>query len=152
MILNGKDFIESKTIRKAKIPTHFIKNKEKPISQVFLYLFSVIKRILKLWDRTMHKYRFRLHLWKQYLAFCIAIKSKKHFYKALTNALRFLPFELELWNIGIRYEVEIGRNLWKARKLFHKGLKLVPSGQKNIDLTKELIKFELEFVEMLESR
>lgn len=90
--------------------------------------FSVVRRIIKLWDRTMHKYRFRAYLWKQYLSFCIAIKSKKHFYKALTNALRFLPFELQLWKIGVRYEVEIGRNLWKARKLFHKGLKLVPSG------------------------
>lgn len=52
----------------------------------------VVRRIIKLWDRTMHKYRFRTYLWKQYLSFCIIIKSKKHFYKALTNALRFLPF------------------------------------------------------------
>ncbi len=84
----------------------------------------------------MHKFRYRTYLWKQYLSFCIALKSKKHFYKALTNALRFLPFQLELWKIGIRYEVEIGKNKWKARKLIHKGLKLVPAGEKNIQLTK----------------
>jgi hypothetical protein len=53
----------------------------------------------------MHKYKYRAYLWKQYMAFCIAIKSKKHFYKALTNALRFLPFEVDLWKIGVRYEV-----------------------------------------------
>lgn len=60
----------------------------------YINIFIVVRRIIKLWDRTMHKYRFRAYLWKQYLSFCIIIKSKKHFYKALTNALRFLPFEV----------------------------------------------------------
>ena len=68
------------------------KNKEIPISPVYKYSNIVIKRIIKLWDRTMHKFRYRTYLWKQYLQFCIQINSKKHFYKALTNALRFLPF------------------------------------------------------------
>ncbi len=57
-------------------------------------MYLVIKRILKLWDRTMHKFKYRTYLWKQYLSFCIAINSKKHFYKALTNSFRFLPIEL----------------------------------------------------------
>ena len=71
---------------------HCLKNRVKQITQVFYSFNVVIKRIIKLWDRTMHKYRYRMYLWKQYLIFCIVIKSKKHFYKALTNALRFLPF------------------------------------------------------------
>jgi hypothetical protein len=112
--------------------TLFSGNRVKLISQVNILLLSVVRRIIKLWDRTMHKYRFRTYLWKQYLSFCITIKSKKHFYKALTNALRFLPFEVELWKIGVRYEVEVGRNLWKARKLFYKALKLVSAGEKSI--------------------
>ena len=53
--------------------------------------FSIVKRIIRLWDRTMHKYKFQLGLWKEYLSFCICIKSKKHFYKTLTDGLRFLP-------------------------------------------------------------
>ena len=62
--------------------------------------FAIVKRIIRLWDRTMHKYKFQLKLWKQYLGFCIAINSKKHFYKTLTNALKFLPYEVDLWKIG----------------------------------------------------
>jgi len=53
--------------------------------------FSIVKRVIRIWDKTMHKYKFQLKLWKQYLSFCISIKSKKHFYKALTNGLKFLP-------------------------------------------------------------
>ena len=52
----------------------------------------------------MHKYRFRPNLWKQYIQFCITAGSKKHFYKALTNALRFMPFEVDLWKVGAAYE------------------------------------------------
>lgn len=65
--------------------------------------FVIVKRIIRLWDRTMHKYKFKLHLWKQYLKFCITISSKKHFYKTLTKSLRFLPFETDLWKIGVEY-------------------------------------------------
>ena len=43
------------------------KNKEIPISPVYKYSNIVIKRIIKLWDRTMHKFRYRTYLWKQYL-------------------------------------------------------------------------------------
>ena len=52
----------------------------------------------------MHKYRFRPNLWKQYIQFCITAGSKKHFDKALTNALRFMPFEVDLWKVGAAYE------------------------------------------------
>lgn len=89
----------------------------------------------------MHKYKFKLHLWKQYLKFCITIASKKHFYKALTNALRFLPFELDLWKIGVEYEKEVGHNLWKARKILIKAMKIVPAGAKNIELGEYMIRF-----------
>ena len=65
--------------------------------------FTIVKRAIRLWDRTLHKYRFRIDLWKQYLLFCHTIKSKKAFYKALTNAVRFNPFELELWLAGVYY-------------------------------------------------
>ena len=80
----------------------------------------------------MHKYKFQPHLWKQYLSFTIAIQSKKHFYKTLTNALRFLPFDVELWKIGAAYELEKGQNLWKGRKILIKGLKMVPAGHRNV--------------------
>jgi len=42
----------------------------------------------------MHKFKYNVDLWKQYLQFCITICSKKHFFKALAHATRFLPFTL----------------------------------------------------------
>jgi U3 small nucleolar RNA-associated protein 6 len=53
----------------------------------------------------MHKFKFNINLWKQYLDFCIKIQSKKQFYKTLSKSLRFLPFSEELWLIGVRYEI-----------------------------------------------
>jgi U3 small nucleolar RNA-associated protein 6 len=35
--------------------------------------FVIIKRIINLWNRTMHKFKFDIELWKQYLDFCIKI-------------------------------------------------------------------------------
>ena len=80
----------------------------------------------------MHKYKFQEDLWKQYLNFCITIKSKKHFYKVLTNSLKFLSHSVDLWKIGAAYEMEQGMNMWKGRKILIKGLKMVPAGARNI--------------------
>lgn len=100
----------------------------------------------------MHKYKFELRLWKQYLSFTVAISSKKHFYKALTNAIRFLPYEVDLWKIGAAYEMERGMNMWKGRKLLIKGLKMVPEGQRNLSLTEFMISYEIQFLRRLAER
>lgn len=91
----------------------------------------------------MHKFKFELKLWKQYLAFTLAISSKKNFYKALTNAIRFLPFEVDLWKIGATYEMEKGMNMWKGRKLLVKGLRMVPEGLRNLSLAEFMIGYEV---------
>lgn len=88
-------------------------------------------------------------MWQQYLGFCCATRSKKQFYKALSAALRFNPFELTLWRIGIQYEIEIGLNLWKARKLYIKALKMNPT---KVDLWLEMFKFEIHFLSTLSLR
>lgn len=53
----------------------------------------------------MHKFKYDIELWKQYLDFCIKSSSKKQFYKALSFALRFVPFSEDLWMIGVHYEI-----------------------------------------------
>ena len=100
----------------------------------------------------MHKYKFKLHLWKQYLSLTLANASKKHFYKTLTNALRFLPFEVDLWKIGAAYEMEQGKNLWKGRKILIKGMKMVPAGTRNIELAEFMITYEVYFLRTLSQR
>jgi len=39
------------------------------------------------------------------------------------------------------YEQEVGHNLWKGRKILIKGLKMIPSGLKNVELGEDMIRF-----------
>ena len=91
----------------------------------------------------MHKFKYKSELWKQYLNFCIVIESKKHFFKALAHAIRFLPFELELWKIGIRYLIEIEKNWWKARNLCHRALNM---NNKKFELWVYMFELEVDFM------
>lgn len=149
--LSDKGYFELKTV-KIKLIKHWWESSQLQILWVRHFDNTVVKRILKLWDRTMHKFKYRVHLWKQYMAFCIQINSKKHFYKALTSALRFLPFELDLWKIGAYYEIEVAQNMWKARKIFLKALKIISPGQKHIILCQEMLRFEVEFMRKILGR
>ena len=51
--------------------------------------FLILKRIIQLYDKLTTKYKNDMTLWKQYLAFCFSIRSKKNFFKAVSEALRF---------------------------------------------------------------
>lgn len=97
----------------------------------------------------MHKYRYRIDLWKQYLAFCFTVKSRKTFYKALSNAVKFNPFSLELWLSGVYYEFEVNKNPWKARKVFHKAIKV---NRTNLEFWVEYLRFELMFAQLILER
>ncbi|KAM3135366.1 hypothetical protein pb186bvf_012524 [Paramecium bursaria] len=108
--------------------------------------FTIVKRIINLWDRIMNKYRYRIDLWKQYLCFCYKINSKKQFFKVITNALRFNPFCIDIWIIGGIYEYEIAKNPFKARKIFYQGLR---SNSNSKQLWCEYLKFELTFLDTL---
>ena len=94
MVLNGYDVSEYQKNLKNQREIFCSRSKEKQTSSVKLSLILVVKRIIKVWDRIMHKFKYKCELWKQYLNFCIVIESKKHFFKALAHAVRFLPFEL----------------------------------------------------------
>lgn len=42
--------------------------------------------------------------------------------------------------------------MWKARKIFLKGLKMIPSGEKNLELSIEMLKFQVEFMRKILGR
>lgn len=67
----------------------------------------------------MNRFRYNVDLWKQYLCFCYKIESKKQFFKVVTNALRFNPYNEDLWIIGATYEFEVAKNPFKARKIYY---------------------------------
>lgn len=57
-----------------------------------------------------------------------------------------MPHEEQLWKIGAQYEIEYGNNLWKARKILIRGLKL---NQKKESLWETMVRFELFFLSTL---
>ncbi len=114
--------------------------------------FTIVKRIIRLWDRTLHKFKYRVDLWKQYLHFCITIESKKHFQKALSSALSFNPLSVDLWKVGAQFEIEITGNLWKARKIYVKAIKMLNRGEANLEMCLEMLRFEVFFMKTIRSR
>lgn len=111
--------------------------------------YHIIKRIILLFDRVCHKFKYNIDIWKQYLRFCVQIQSKKNFWKALSRCLKFNSEDIELWKIGAYYEFEIQRNPFKARQLFHKAIK---SNGKSMDTWLAYLEFEAKFVKLVEQR
>ncbi|CAD8135269.1 unnamed protein product [Paramecium pentaurelia] len=116
------------------------RNKERQIKKVTTRDYAIVKRIIYIWDRIMNKYRYNIDLWKQYLSFCYIIESKKHFFKVITKALNFNPFNTDLWLAGALFELEKAHNPIKARKIFYQALRI---NNKNVDLWGSYLDFEL---------
>ncbi|CAD8139972.1 unnamed protein product [Paramecium pentaurelia] len=116
------------------------RNKERQVKKVTTRDYAIVKRIIYIWDRIMNKYRYNIDLWKQYLSFCYIIESKKHFFKVITKALNFNPYNTDLWLAGALFELEKAHNPIKARKIFYQALRI---NNKNIDLWGSYLDFEL---------
>lgn len=95
------------------------------------------------------RFKYNTELWRQYLRFCLQIDSKKNFYRALSNALRFNGQDLSLWEICVYYELEMRKNPFKARKLYMKALRV---NNKNLSFWVSYLRFECKFIKMVEKR
>lgn len=113
------------------------------------YSKLVVRRIIQLYDRLIHKYRFNIPLLKQYLTFCYKIHSKKHFFKAISTSLASNPSNLELWLLAVYYELEVLHSPFKARRMFLKGLKI---NGRNFDFWVAYFSFELRVFFLLTQR
>ena len=67
--------------------------------------FSIVRRIVQLFDRTANKFKYNIDIWKEYLKFCIKVNSKKHFHKAAQKAISFHHHDLELWLLVVYFEL-----------------------------------------------
>ncbi len=59
---------------------------------------------------------------------------------------------MDLWKIGAAYEMEKGLNMWKGRRLIFKGLKMVPEGKRNLELSEFMVQYEIQFLRRLIER
>lgn len=105
--------------------------------------FAIVKRIIQLWDKITYKFKYDIQLWKQYLCLCYYLRSKKQFFKAATNAVRFNPYSLDLWLAAVYYEMDVMSNPFKARKIFYKAIALNKSSQA---FWVEYFQFEVKFL------
>eukprot|EP01017_Pseudomicrothorax_dubius_P027793 TRINITY_DN3245_c0_g2_i2.p1 TRINITY_DN3245_c0_g2~~TRINITY_DN3245_c0_g2_i2.p1 ORF type:complete len:616 (-),score=136.02 TRINITY_DN3245_c0_g2_i2:26-1873(-) len=111
--------------------------------------YSIIKRIIFLFDRATHKFRYNNDIWKEYLTFCLKIRSKKLYFKTISRALAFHKRSLDLWLSAVYFEVEENRNIFKARKIFHRAM---AANNTNKQFWKEYLRFELKACEILIAR
>lgn len=63
--------------------------------------------------------------------------------------MKFNPFSLDLWLSGVFYEFEVNKNPWKARKVFHKAIKV---NRTNLEFWVEYLRFELMFTQIILER
>jgi len=111
--------------------------------------YSIIRRIIFIFDRLTDKYKSDVGLWKEYCLFCYKIKANKMFFKAVSNALTINWESLDIWLLAIYYHFEINKDPFKARKTFLKALK---TNNKRKDFWLEYFRFELSFLEMIKKR
>lgn len=102
-----------------------------------------------MFDRLCVRFKYRPEFWKEYLKFCLQIGSRKNFYRAFSNSIRFNSSSLVIWLIAIYYELEFNSNPFKARQLFIKAIKMNTRMQ---DMWVEYFRFECKFIKLIEKR
>lgn len=95
------------------------------------------------------RFKYRTDLWLGYLRFCLQISSKKNFYRAFSNAIRYNSGSLPLWLAGIYFESETNLNPFKGRQLFMRAIKMNSTSQ---EFWTEYFRYECLFVKIIENR
>lgn len=83
------------------------------------------------------------------MAYCFSIRSKKNFFKAVSNALKFNDKNLDLWLLAVYYEFEVNRSPFKARTIFHTALQV---NGKDMDFWEAYFLFEIKFLDVIHKR
>ncbi|KAL2210933.1 hypothetical protein CC79DRAFT_1355516 [Sarocladium strictum] len=77
-------------------------------------------RILQLYDRGVNRHAGSVPLWREYLAYLAQVKASKRFRNTMTNALRMMPNDIDLWMMAGRKSADAG-DMAAARGFFLRG-------------------------------
>jgi U3 small nucleolar RNA-associated protein 6 len=77
-------------------------------------------RILQLYDRGVNRHAGSAPLWREYLAYLAQVKASKRFRNTMTNALRMMPNDIDLWMMAGRKSADAG-DMAAARGFFLRG-------------------------------
>lgn len=84
----------------------------------------IVRRIHRLYDRMVKKFKGDLLLWNDWIKFCEVSRSSKQMSKVLVRALQLHPNCAALWIYAAAWEFEHNHNAVAARSLMQRGLRM----------------------------
>ncbi|CAM1504058.1 Fc.00g016490.m01.CDS01 [Cosmosporella sp. VM-42] len=105
-------------------------------------------RILAIYERGVNRHPGSGDLWREYLAYTANVKASKRWRRTMTNALRMMPTDPELWVMAGRRSARNG-DMAAARGFFMRGCRFCT---KDGRLWLEYARSEMEWLEKVDKR
>ncbi|KAF5002676.1 hypothetical protein FGRMN_214 [Fusarium graminum] len=105
-------------------------------------------RTLAIYERGVNRHPGSSALWREYLSYTASVKASKRWRKTMTNALRMMPTDPELWAMAGRRSAKNG-DMAAARGFFMRGCRFCTTNEK---LWVEYARSEMEWLEKVDKR
>ncbi|EKJ75582.1 hypothetical protein FPSE_04225 [Fusarium pseudograminearum CS3096] len=105
-------------------------------------------RTLAIYERGVNRHPGSSALWREYLSYISSVKASKRWRKTMTNALRMMPTDPELWAMAGRRSAKNG-DMAAARGFFMRGCRFCTT---NEQLWVEYARSEMEWLEKVDKR
>ncbi|KAJ4255527.1 U3 snoRNP protein [Fusarium torreyae] len=105
-------------------------------------------RTLAIYERGVNRHPGSSALWREYLSYTSSVKASKRWRKTMTNALRMMPTDPELWVMAGRRSAKNG-DMAAARGFFMRGCRFCTTSEK---LWVEYARSEMEWLEKVDRR
>ncbi|KAI5467088.1 U3 small nucleolar RNA-associated protein 6-domain-containing protein [Mariannaea sp. PMI_226] len=105
-------------------------------------------RTLSIYERGVNRHQGSSELWREYLSYAAKIKASKRWRRTMTNALRMMPTDPELWVMAGRRSAKNG-DMAAARGFFMRGCRFCTT---NSRLWLEYARSEMEWLAKVDKR
>ncbi len=125
------------------------KKEEQKAAKTSTSEYSVIRRIMNMYDRLLIRYKTRFDILKRYLAFLTKEKAYRKMSSVMATYLATDSHNAEAWRIAAYTEFDVNGNAENARGIFMRGIGAVPE---SADLWAFYLRFELDFIAKIKER
>ena len=105
-------------------------------------------RVMSIYDRAVNRHPGSSDLWREYLGYAASVKASKRWRKTMTQALRMMPTDANLWVLAGRRSARNG-DMASARGFFMRGCRFC---SKDCRLWVEYAKCEMEWLAKVDKR
>lgn len=105
-------------------------------------------RVLGIYERAVNRHPGNGELWREYLSYTAHVKAAKRWRKTMTNALRMMPTDAELWILAGKRSASNG-DMAGARGFFMRGCRFC---NKDCTLWLAYARCEMEWLEKMERK